>query len=300
MRVARQFAERVAEQVGPDEVDQIDARNLFEENRSVCHSHDFCDANVFMLESIMDVTGVDAAATSPMPEPVDQLWQAAWDTTKRIGFRRLSMVRGNPDAPAEEMKILHNKPRSMKVTLPGMDFEAVHPLEVHLDFWGRNPHLQVLCYNHADEEGEPKVCVRYSQDGKVVEVLAGNITLIKGVDGDFTVRPYAVTEDTPWEIERDANPACIAGDKLQMPSGQVATVMPLQGRYEGDIGQFRTYDALYGIVGRLDGYPASNPRHMVYDSVDQACDVNPLTAGTTNPDDFSFVPTQPANQPDAT
>jgi hypothetical protein len=175
---------------------------------------------------------------------------------------------------------------SMKMTLPGLKPADEHPLEVHLDYWGRNPSLQVLCYDHDDNEGEPKVKVRYNTDGKVVEVIVADNLRV------FTDSQAGQMPTTPWETDREANPACIAGDKLKMPSGQVATVMSLRDRYDHDIEQFRAYDATYGILDRLDGFPGMEPRRGVYTSIEQAWDVNPLTAGTADPSDFSFVPTQ--------
>jgi hypothetical protein len=227
---------------------------------------------------------VDPAETSYLDEPVRRLWQDAWDTAKRIGFRRLSAVRGVPDIPVDELQVIYKESHSMKVTLPGMDGEAeAHPLEVHLDYWGRNPHLQVLCYNHADREGEPKVCVRYNRDGKIVEVIAEDVTLIKDSDGKFVERSYSDTRVTPWEIERNASPACIAGDRLMMPSGLVAKVMSLHNRYEGDINELRSFDAIYGIVARC--CPGCS-------TVEEAWELNPLTASTVNPGDLSYVPTE--------
>jgi hypothetical protein len=282
MKVARQFVERVAEQVDLEGVDRIDVLNLQEENPEICHSHDFCDANVFMRYAMIDVAGVDPAETPYLDEPVRLLRQDAWNTAKRIGFRRLSMVRGVPGIPAEEPQVIC-KERSVKVTLPGMNGEEAAPLEVHLDYWGRNPHLQVLCYNRADEEGEPKVCVRYNREGKVVEVLVEDVTLIKGADGKFAVRSYADTRETPWEIVRDDNPACREGDKLKMPSGLTATVMSLRSRYEDCIEQLRRYDEQYNIVARC--CPDCS-------TVEEAWELNPLTAATVNPEDLSYVPTE--------
>lgn len=303
MKVARRFAELLAERVGPEAIDRIDALNRVESNEGVCHSHDFCDANVFMQLAVMDVTGIDAADHVPaISDPVLALWQKAWDTAKRIGFRRLNLVLGVPDIPADGMVVDFNG-EGLGVQLPGLEKAVEHPLEIYLDYWGRNPHLQVLCYDHDSEEGEPKVCVRYARDGKVVEVRAGDITLVKRRDvgdGEFKLRLYTDTTDTPWEIERDANPPCMEGDKLRMPSGLTADVVRLRDRYDGDIEQFRAYDAFYGILSRMDGYPGSRGRNQVYTSIEQAWEANPFTASTVEPSDFSFVPEHAAEPVAAT
>jgi hypothetical protein len=295
-KIARTFACLVAEYVGVNTL-RIDALNRFA-SPSICHSHDFCDANVFMQQAILDVTGIDAAAELPeMSELTRKLWDTAWRYTKLIGFHRLSALRGNPDAPPEDFTAAYQLDyRALAVTLPTAPVdEESGPILIDLDYWGRNPHLQVLCRNQGLDE-EPAVCVRYDQHGKVVEVVINHDVLVVHnagyEEGRRSLRVHRGTGDTPWEIEREANPVCMAGDKLQMPSSQVADVMRLRDRYANDIEQFRAYDATYGILARMDGYPDSDPRHQVYASIEQAWEVNPLTAGTAYPDDFSTVTEQ--------
>lgn len=179
--------------------------------------------------------------------------------------------------------------------LPALSIEDGYPLSVELDYWGRNPRLQVLCRNHGDPEGEPAACVRYDANGKVVEVVL--------TDPDIVVRNEAITRlwgpdwDTAWEIERDANPPCRAGDMLRCPSGDVGEVMRLRDRYEGDIETFRDYSETYGVLARLDYHPGASKRRGVFTSIEQAWDVNPLTVATVHPSDLSLVPELPADQP---
>jgi hypothetical protein len=66
--------------------------------------------------------------------------------------------------------------------------------------------------------------------------------------------------------------------------------MRLRDRYDNDIEQFRAYDETYGVLDRLGGYPAANDGARCFVSLEQAWDVNPLTAGTTDPSDLSLVP----------
>ena len=292
-KIARAFACLVAEYVGLHTL-SIDVFNRTA-SPGVCHSHDFCDANVFMQQALLAVTGIDAAAELPeMSELTAKLWDYSWRYTKLIGFRRLSAVRGCPDMPPEDIRTEYSTAnRCMTITLPTAPplEEDAYPLDVELDYWGRNPHLQVLCRNHGDAGGEPAVCVRYDSDGKVSEVLIGNNQILVVTSAPrATLKMYSGTGDTPWETEREANPVCMDGDKLKMPSGLTADVMRLRDRYDNDIEAFRAYDETYGTLARMDGYPGSNPRHQVYTSIEQAWDVNPLTAGTMEPSDFSTVP----------
>ena len=211
-----------------------------------------------------------------------------------------SAVRGRPSQPPEGSKVDYSSTtHTMTVLLPTAPplEKGVYPLDIELDYWGRNPHLQVLCRNHGDVEGEPAVCVRYDRDGRVVEVIIGDPKVLVVGDFDLTqVRMHKGPSDTPWELDREANPTCMEGDKLRMPSGQAADVMRLRDRYGNDIEVFRAYDETYGILARMDNYPSINRRHQVYTSVEQAWDVNPLTAGTAEPSDFSTVP-ELRNQP---
>ncbi len=291
--IARRFAILLAEEIGDEKVNEIDHLNELQRDRSVCHSRDFCDANRVMQKALHDVAGIDATQDLETEGSLaDRLWDTAWKYAKIVGFRKLSAIRGVPDMPPLDPIVRYdaNGHRSMEIVIPGLNHREVHPLAVSADYWGRNPRLQFLCYEYAAPDGEPKVCVRYDQHGKIDEVLVGNVTLIRGHGKEFVVRPYVDTDDTPWEIERDSNPPCDPGDRLQMPSGQIATVIRLRDRYDNDFEKFKAYAETYGILDRLNGYPGSEHRNQVYESLEQAWDVNPLTAGTTDPRDFSIVP----------
>lgn len=289
-KIARAFACLVAEYVGLNtlEIDRLNRQARID----ICASHDFCDSNVFMRQALLDVTGIDAAAELPdMSELTRKLWDYSWCYTKLIGFHRLSQVRGQPDFPPDVLQVEHSlAQQSLSITLPTAPVnDESGPIIIDLDYWGRDPHLQVLCRNQGLDE-EPAVCVRYDKDGKVVEVVINDDVMVVHNAGFETgrrpLRVHRGNGETPWEIEREANPVCMEGDKLKMPSGLTADVMRLRDRYD-DIEQFRAYAETYGILERMDGYPGSDPRHQVYTSVEQVWEVNPLTAGTTDPADFS-------------
>lgn len=282
-RIARRFAGLVGENVGAGKLRLIDERNELEEDPDVCHSHDYCDANVFMDEAFAEVMGYSVASLLPdIPDNDNRRWGTAWDYAKVFGFAELALVKGDPDAP-EAVPSYETGISILRIGIPGLDPRGEHQAEVRADYWGRNPRLQFLCY----EEGnpEPVVQIRYGSDGKVAEVVsAPDIRR-------FKERVRDPDGDTPWERERDGNPPCRSGDLLRMPSGQTATVMSLRDRYGGDREAFRSYAETYGLLERLNGYPGSGNR--VYESLDQAWEANPLTAGTTDPSDFSTVPTKP-------
>lgn len=88
--------------------------------------------------------------------------------------------------------------QTLTIDLPGLaPTEDGYPLGVDIDYWGPSPHLQVLCRNHGDPEGEPAVCVRYDTRGQVVEVLL--------TAEDILVKNESA-RDTPWELARATAP----------------------------------------------------------------------------------------------
>ena len=62
-----------------DQYHTVLALNLIETNPNVCHSHDYCDANVVMAEAFEEWTGSEPRAGS---EEDTALLTTAWDTWK--------------------------------------------------------------------------------------------------------------------------------------------------------------------------------------------------------------------------
>ena len=85
-----------------------------------------------------------------------------------------------------------------RVCLPGNEELAIQipnvkeDIYIGLDYYGDlAPRLQLLCYEV--ESDEPKVCVRYDEAGRIVEVQVWRGIAITFEDGP----------QTPWEINRD-------------------------------------------------------------------------------------------------
>lgn len=57
--LAREFSATLREWLRPDELAEVVKRNKAETNNYICHSHDFCDANMAMLEAMETVVGID-------------------------------------------------------------------------------------------------------------------------------------------------------------------------------------------------------------------------------------------------
>lgn len=78
--IATAFATRLMREVGPLKMAEIARLNAAEGNPNVCHSHDFCDANMPMSEAFEDVTGREP---DPSSDADARLWDAAWAQARR-------------------------------------------------------------------------------------------------------------------------------------------------------------------------------------------------------------------------
>ena len=79
------FVENVRDFTSPNEWKLMDERNESDPNDSICHSHDFCDANVAMIEAFKTL-GVDEDLVCGQNEEVMALWDEAWGIAKESGF----------------------------------------------------------------------------------------------------------------------------------------------------------------------------------------------------------------------
>lgn len=79
--LAHRFAGNLLDDIGMDNLRIVIARNATEPNATVCHSHDFCDANMTMAAAFAEITGRD-----PLTESGDDaaLWNAAWEHALRL------------------------------------------------------------------------------------------------------------------------------------------------------------------------------------------------------------------------
>lgn len=88
--LALAFATVLHEWLDEDEIKQVVERNGTEAYTDYCASHDFCDANMAMLEAIQTLAGLtdDSAALNAQTEgdPDNRLWNDAWSLAKEAGF----------------------------------------------------------------------------------------------------------------------------------------------------------------------------------------------------------------------
>lgn len=96
--VAHKFKEIICKYISTADVKEIDRLNAAEVIGSgVCHTHDFCDANLIMEEALTSLGVKVFAQAENSHDPDDQvmsdeaisLWDAAWDIAKAEGFSTL-------------------------------------------------------------------------------------------------------------------------------------------------------------------------------------------------------------------
>lgn len=81
--LAHRFAGNLLIDIGMDNLRKVIERNDAETYRGVCHSHDFCDANMTMAAAFEAVVGRE-----PIGDGVSDadlaLWNSAWDHAAKI------------------------------------------------------------------------------------------------------------------------------------------------------------------------------------------------------------------------
>lgn len=96
--LAAKFSELLRAQFTRKQMAAVISRNRRETNDKVCHSHDFCDANVVMDEAFKQVLGYSATDTGIgdgtqqsggcMSDECLDLWNAAWAIAKKSEFKK--------------------------------------------------------------------------------------------------------------------------------------------------------------------------------------------------------------------
>lgn len=74
------FKRLLLAEVGEKNFESIFLLNDQEADPRICHSHDYCDANVVMAQAFSEVFGFDVDSQN---EGHADVWNAAWDLAKR-------------------------------------------------------------------------------------------------------------------------------------------------------------------------------------------------------------------------
>ncbi|ERJ38656.1 hypothetical protein L810_6873 [Burkholderia sp. AU4i] len=86
VRVAIAFCRQLALSLTGAELTQVRERNRVEEIAGVCHTHDFCDANMLMLDAFVEC-GLAENPESCIGDELHPLWNLAWKLAAEAEFR---------------------------------------------------------------------------------------------------------------------------------------------------------------------------------------------------------------------
>lgn len=82
--LALEFCKELRATLTPEQMREVVARNTAETNPNVCHSHDFCDANM-VLEAVFKRHDMSIEQEGGLDRWAD-LWNASWSLAKSRGF----------------------------------------------------------------------------------------------------------------------------------------------------------------------------------------------------------------------
>lgn len=83
-KIAKTFSQNILNEIGEDNMQKLadtSQENLHEET---CESHDYCDANMCMLEAVTEHTGLDSIPTDFMP-----VANRAWTMARENNFYQI-------------------------------------------------------------------------------------------------------------------------------------------------------------------------------------------------------------------
>ena len=83
--IALEFSQELRDCLSPEQMTEVVERNRTETIRGVCHSHDFCEANMVLYAVVMR-HGIDPVSEEGM-ERHGALWDQAWNLAKSREFR---------------------------------------------------------------------------------------------------------------------------------------------------------------------------------------------------------------------
>ena len=82
--LAGEFSQSLHSLLTAEQMSEVLARNRAETHPGICHTHDFCDANMVMHEVFLSY-GIDCADQGSM-DKWGQVWDAAWSLAKARAF----------------------------------------------------------------------------------------------------------------------------------------------------------------------------------------------------------------------
>jgi hypothetical protein len=77
-RIAKLYSEKLKQELTPEELTQAIKDNRSEEMDGVCHTHDYIDANMVMLEAMEEIMGEGYCDDIPVDQEKTLLWNDSW------------------------------------------------------------------------------------------------------------------------------------------------------------------------------------------------------------------------------
>lgn len=81
-QAGKEFAMVLQEWLLPEEYAEMRKRNARESDSGICHSHDFCDANMAMMQALENV-GIPISDLDSEEDFPAVFWNNAWDYAKK-------------------------------------------------------------------------------------------------------------------------------------------------------------------------------------------------------------------------
>lgn len=149
-QLAFEFSEELRRELSPENFTETVRRNAEETDDRICHSHDFCDANMAMAAAFETVTGREYRPLDGDAD--DELWQEAWGLAKEWGFDPpydIEVILGYDGGRLGiEVRACRGSAGSPHVH-PGVPDDIRDRFEWFLADWQRRP---TLGFNPADSE----------------------------------------------------------------------------------------------------------------------------------------------------
>ncbi|WP_431798061.1 hypothetical protein SGO26_30200 (plasmid) [Cupriavidus metallidurans] len=83
--LAEKFASNLRAWLSPEEMAAVNERNRLDNDPMICHSHDFCDANMAMHNAVVELR-INSEDVPSWSDEMVALLNAAWEVARRNNF----------------------------------------------------------------------------------------------------------------------------------------------------------------------------------------------------------------------
>lgn len=96
LAIATKFCENLRRRLSADEMAEVIRRNKAKPSNRICHSHDFCDANVYMGDAFDELGISTLDADGGVTDAACWLWGLAWEAASEAEFNPAAIARAKP------------------------------------------------------------------------------------------------------------------------------------------------------------------------------------------------------------